>query len=461
VASSDSLVYVESVDANSVGSESPLEHLRKADALVRERGHPAESLVRTASGQVLTPPEFSDVAFDACPRSGRAVVARGVQASRWGMPDGADYVAHHWTLAPATDPQNFSRLEMPPWAFACVGDAGDSEGASARPATAYGNVRDIRISPDGHTVLTLQFCRDQGEHSCLFSYDLATGEQRLLARLDSGKQHGDLSVSPDGRFALAAFPLTILVDLQTGHWAGLGKDYRTAAWYPAAGPSCVLAVTGGDDNPPWRLVMIDLSTFSVEPLADLPRRTDGLQVARDGTIAARMRPEGETGWFDELMVSTDNGSSFEPVAPLYGASGWRRRSTRPRWIEPPPADVTPVALHPGFDEFLHSAQPSNILQPGELSWVLDTAAYLIRHRVQRLRENPPAADALLTQLRVLASLGVLFDQDLTAAFMNQALPVMATANATGSYGREAAADVALAALGEKKPPFTITFGPFQ
>jgi hypothetical protein len=331
MASSDALVYVESVDANSMSSESPLEHLRKGEALMSERGHPAESLVRTASGQVRTPPEFSDVAFDASMRWGRAAVARCVEGSRWGIPDGADYVAHHWFLAPAIDPQNFSRLEMPPWAFACVSDAGDNEGTRARPVAAYGNVRDIRLSPDGRSVLTMQFCRDQLELCALFAYDLHTSEQRLVTRLGTGAEHGDLSVSPDGQFVLVSNPGATLVDLRTGDWAGLGKEYRAATWYPVAGPSSVLAVAGGDDDPPWRLVTIDLSTFSVELLAELPRRADGLQVARDGTIAARMRPEGETGWFDELVVSTDDGRSFEPVAPLYGASGCTCHNTESPW----------------------------------------------------------------------------------------------------------------------------------
>jgi hypothetical protein len=444
-----------------MSSESPLEHLHKGEALASERGHPAESLVRTASGEVWTPFEFSDLAFDASMRWGRAAVARCVQGSRWGMPDGADYVAHHWFLVPALDPQNFSRLEMPPWSFACVSDAGDIKGTGARPVAAYGNVRDIRISPDGRSVLTMQFCRDQMELCALFAYDLRTCGQRLVTRLGTGAEHGDLSVSPDGRFVLVSNPSAALVDLRTGHWAGIGKEYRAATWYPAAGPSCVLAVTGGNDGPPWRLVTIDLSTFSVEQLAELPRRADGLQVARDGTIAARMRPAGETGWFDELVVSTDNGRSFEPVAPLHGASGWRRRSNHPRWIELLPETVSPVVLHSGFNEFLHSVQPLNSMLPGERTWVLETAEYLIRHRVNRLRQDPPAADALLTQLRVLGTLGVLFDRELTSEFMNQALPVMAVADAVSDYARKAATDVALAALGQQKPAFTIAYGPYQ
>jgi len=443
------------------GHETPLEHLRAAEKVTAERGHPAESLVRTASGHILTPPGFSDTAFDLSPRAQRAVAARSVEASQWGMPAGADYVSHHWVSAAATDPDNFSRLEFPAWYFTYASAPGDYWGAQAGPASVYGNVTDIRLAPDGNTAITLQFCRDPGiaglnqaEH-CLFAHDLVSGKMRLITRMHDGTEgFGDLSVSPDGRFLLAGFPVPQLVDIRTGHCAGIGTAYRAATWYPRGGASCVLAVTGGNDEPPWKLVVIDLATFAVQGLADLPRRVDGITVANDGTIAARMRAEGERGWVDQLMVSTDDGKSFQPVASARGASGWLRRTTRPRWIEPVPA-AQPVTLNARFEEFLRDVPADNERSHGEISWVLETAAYLIRHRVTSLPGRPPATDAILGQLRILAALALL-DPGMTAEVVRQVVPAVRAA--WSRHSRRAAQEISDIATRRQPPPFSITFG---
>jgi hypothetical protein len=460
VATSGSLVYIESADANSLGTETPLDHLRVAEKIAAERGHPAESFTRTAAGHVLTPEAFGDHAFDFSPRTGRAVAARSVEASQWGMPPGADYVSRHMSFtAAAQDPASFARIERPAWAFTYVGAPGDQFGAQAAPASVYGNAQDIRVTPAGNTAVTLQLCRDPaGSAFCLFAHDLDSGQLRLLTRLrEPAENQGDLSVSPDGRYLLAGSPLPQLVDIATGHCAGIGRAYRAATWYPRGGPSCVLAVTGDNDKPPWKLVLLDLSTFAVEDFAELPRRVDGLQAAADGTLALRMQAPGEPGRVEQLVVSTDNGRSFEPAAPLRGASGWLRRSARPRWIEAAADAPGPVTLHAGFEEFLRQVPADNGYAQGEAGWVLDTAAYLIKHRVTRLRERPPAADILLSQLGILAALATLFDPGMAAEVIRQVVPVAREASARD--GGRAAAGIEAVAAGRQPPPFTIKFGP--
>ena len=460
VSSADLLVYVESVDANSVIGETPLDHMRSAETIIAERGHSAESFVRTAAGRVITPPEFSDGAFDCAVRSRRAVAARRVEASQWGMPVGADYVAGHWFTASASDPENFSRLEMPAWRYIYASADPDRWGTQAIPVGMFGDVWDVRLTPDGGTAVTLHWSRDPLEsvHS-LFAHDLKSGQQRLITRLTDGltAPQGDLSVSPDGCYVIAGFPMPWLIDLRTGHSAGFGADLRAATWYPRAGASCVLGVTGAHDAPPWRLVLLDLATFRTEHFADLPRRVDGIQVAADGSIAARMRPQGETGWFDELVVSTDDGRNFEPLAPLRGRCGWRRRSTRPRWIDANPPDASPVVLYGDFEEFLRAVPPDNGASPGEAGWMLDLVKKLIAHRLSRLRERPSAADLLLAQLHILAALPILLDPETADAVIGQVVPAARAAAITGDGERWADAIDAVSG-GRVAPPFTFRFG---
>jgi hypothetical protein len=290
---------------------------------------------------------------------------------------------------------------------------------------------------------------------------LRKGQQRLITRLPDSTTAtlGDLSISPDGRFIIAGSPVPQLVDLQTGHCTGFGKRYnlRAATWYPRAGASCVLGVTGGHDDPPWTLIILDLTTYKADLLADLPRRVDGLQVASDGTIAARMRPEGETGWFDELVVSTDDGRSFEPVAPLRGAGGWRRRGTRPRWLEVRPPETEPVDLLPEFEEFLRAVPPDNNIRPGEIRWVLDRVANLITQRIARLRERPWAADLLLAQLHILTALPTLFDPEMVNAVASEVISEGRAAAST-DQGRVLVDAMAAVIAHRLPPPVTFRFG---
>jgi hypothetical protein len=464
VASSDSLVYAESVDGNSLGSHrTPLEHLRAAAKVADERGHPAESFIRSAAGRIFTPERFSDNAFDAAVDARRWVAARSLEASQWGLSRGADYVSRHWAIAASVDPSHFARLE-PAWGLPYASAPGDSFAVTGVPFGAYGDTADLRVAPDGTTAITLQYCQDPDYHlliqseCCLFEHDLGTGQARLITRLrEASHGHGELSLSPDGRYLIAGYPTPQLVDVRTGHCAEIGPGYRAATWYPRGGASTVLAVTGEHDAPPWKLVLIDLSTFAVQDFADLPRRVDGVQVARDGTIAARMRPQEERGWFDELVVSTDNGRSFEPVAPLRGAGGWRRRGRHPRWIERRPAADGPVMLTAEFEESLRAVPPDNRIGTGEIGWVMDTVASLIRHRVDRLRAKPPATDVILAQLAALTALPAQLDPRIAGEVTRQVVPV-ARAAATTREGTRLAQSIADVAAGRQPPPCTIRFG---
>ncbi len=457
MASTDSLVFVESVDANSLAGETPLEHLRSAGDVVIERGHRAEEFARTASGTVLTPHGFADRAIDVHPATGRMVAARRMESSEWGLAAGADYVARHWIGAMGQDPDNFLRLETSVWAqlYAGRGVAHGPMDAVARAM--FGNVSDVRLAPDGLTALTLEWLRDPNQSVyAIFRHDLATGEHRLLNRLHgAAEEAGDVDISRDGRFALLGSPTPQLLDLTTGHCGGLGQGLRAAAWYPKAGDSCILGVTGDHHDPPWELVVLDLSTFRRNIVAKLPRRVDGLTVAADGTIAARMNPAGEAGWFDELVVSVDDGRSFEPVVPLCGRSGWRRRSTRPRWIE----DVRggPVRLDPHFESFLREVRPDTTSERGEIDWILDLAASKIKHRVVRLTERPQAADIMIGELRVLTALAAMFDNEMLDAVGGQVVPVVRAAAVT-ARGIEDAGAIASVAARIQAPSFHIRFG---
>jgi len=456
---SDSLIFVESVDANSIPGSTPLEHLRAAAAIVAERGHRAETFARTGSGHIITPHGFADRALDIAPNQQRASAVRCIEASEWGLPVGADYVARHWITAKAEDYANFERLETAAWTRTYAGRPGDYWGVGASPVGMFGNVCDVRLSPDGNTAVTLQWFRNPiASVYGLFAHDLSTGEQRLVTRLSGAMEdHGELSISSDGRYVIAGNPTPQLVDIRTGHTAGFGGSCRAATWYPKAGPSHILAVTGGHEHPPWQLVLMDLATFVPEPFADLPRRVDGIQVAQDGTIVARMRPIDENGWFDELVVSTDDGRTFEPLSPLRGRGGWRRRGTHPRWIEVPSiASSEAVTLDEGFETFLRDAPPDNKANPEEIDWILDTIAPQIKHRIARLGERPAATDALLAELRILTALPALFDPEMLAAVADQVVPAVRAA-AVSAEGRCAADLIAAVATSRQRPPFSLAF----
>jgi hypothetical protein len=70
------LLFLESVDANSVPGETALEHLRASEAIAKERGFAAESVTRGDDSRVVTPVGFTDDAFDLSFRSQIAVAAR-------------------------------------------------------------------------------------------------------------------------------------------------------------------------------------------------------------------------------------------------------------------------------------------------------------------------------------------------------------------------------------------------
>lgn len=160
-----------------------------AAKVAAERGHPAESFARTAGGRILTPEGFGDIAFDAAVDARRWAAARNLEASRWGAPRGADYVSNHWMAAAAVDPANFSAMERPSLALPYASAPDDSFAVTGAPFGVYGNTVDLRLTPDGKTAITLQFCRDrtapwqQTDRHCLLAHDLDSGGARLIARL--------------------------------------------------------------------------------------------------------------------------------------------------------------------------------------------------------------------------------------------------------------------------------------
>ena len=165
---------------------------------------------------------------------------------------------------------------------------------------------------------------------------------------------------------------------------------------------------------------------------------------------------GEEAWFDELVVSTDGGRSFEPVAPLHGPSGWRRRSTRPRWLCAEPPEATPVVLEQRFEEFLRAEPLDNRADVAEIRWILGFVAKDITQRVLRLQERPAIADDLIAQLRVLGSL-TLYDPEMAGAMCVEVVPIAREAARTAAGARDTET-LAQMLLEQIAPLFVMQFG---
>jgi hypothetical protein len=449
------LLYLESVDANSVAGDTPEEHLYASQAIAEERGFASLAVTRGDDGQVITPDGFTDDAFDLSTRSQTAVAARTIEASRWGMAVGADYVAQHWPMT--FEPEIFSRMERPRWPMLYAGTRGDTLGREAKPRPVYGSVGDVRLSPDGDTIVWIEWLRgaDGRDVNLVWTEDAGGASRRLAARLESQyAPFGDMSISPDGRWLLAGQP-TELVDLQTGHAAFLGAEVWAACWHPAAGASCLLAAAISDFNSPAELFVLDLAAWRKEVVGAAPRRTIGLQIAPDGTIAARVNAESEAqqgGWFDELQITSDYFRTWEPVAPLVAASGWRRRCTRPRWTDPWPEEfVRPVILAPVFEDHFRSRQPILVPQTGEDEFVVENVRRRIRHRVARLAEDSSMATPLMADLRALTEHSIPLDGSLAATVRESVVPLLTALARANSWPDHLHADVAeIAALAEER-----------
>lgn len=417
------LIFLESVDANSVDGETPLEHLRASELIARERGFAALAVVRSADGQIFTPTGFTDDALDITP-DGVVAAARTIESSMWGLPVGADYVAQHWSSA-AQEEEALLRLEDVRWPM-LYASADASDGSMVAPRPVVGRVVDVRISPDQNRIVWQEWARgaDYQEANLIWSEDLAGTTRRLVARLQSPMAlTGDMSVSPDGRWLLAGQP-SELIDLETGHSMQLGSSAWCACWYPQAGPSSILTATYSDVNEPAELAVIDLSIWKGEKVGVLPRRTNGLQAGPDGQIAARVNAESEAlggGWFDELVVGESPTSTFEPVLPLVAPSGWRRRCTRPRWTAGFEG-IGPVTLADSIETHLRSQALTGKGPLGVESFVVENASTRIRHRLARIDEEPLMAEPLLLELRALLDLTTSFDPSLAGAVLEDVMP---------------------------------------
>jgi len=446
------LLFVESVDANSIPGETPLEHLEGSARIAAERGFGALSVVRSDEGHLVTPAGFTDEAFDIHLPTRVSAAARTIESSMWGMPAGADYVSVHWIGAKLEDPQNFLRIEDFRWPMLYVGEVGDLWGTGARPWAAFGRVVDVRFSPDGRSLVWLESVRHNYQDVCLvWRHEVGTAVQRLVAKIPSGTAFfADMSVSLDGRWLLADAE-TRLVDLETGHHAGLGSGICAACWYPTAGPSSILAVSRSGFNEPTDVFTLDLSTWTSEVVGTSPLPIHGIQAAPDGRVVARMNSEREAlagGWFDHLVVTDDFFKTIESVVPVDEPSGWRRRATRPRWTAPWPEELLgrAVQLDSHFEEFLRGEAPDrNVTQELE-GEVVEAIVPRIRHRLARLEEEPSLVVAITNELRALTEWAATADPDLAAGVKSQVLPSLRQALASMGAAADSAAAQQVAAI---------------
>ena len=461
------LLYVESVDANSVPGDTPLEHLHGSASVASERGFAALSVVRSDEGHLLTPQGFTDEAFDLYTPGSLAAAARTIESSMWGLPEGADYVAAHWIGAKLEDPENFLRIEDFRWPMLYLADPGDRWGTAARPLALFGRVFDVRFTSDGRHLVWLESVRQNNRETCLvWRHEVGAADQQLVAKLRSATAYfGDMAISLDGRWLLADAD-TQLIDLDTGHHAALGSGICAACWYPAAGPSSILAVERSGFNEPAKVFTLDLATWKAETVGSAPRPVHGIQVAPDGTVVARLNNELEAlagGWFDHLVVTNDFFQTIETVIGVDEPSGWRRRATRPRWTSPWPEDFRrPVQLDAHFEEFLRAEAPDVSVTPDVCEHVFEAIVPRIRHRLARLEEAPEQVVAIANELRALTEWAATADADLALSVRSQVVPILRdTLTRVGAAPSSAASQqveaIGAVAAGQRNPDPALTF----
>lgn len=423
-------LFVESVDANSVDGDTPLEHLRASQAIATERGFASLAVARAADGEILTPPGFTDGAFDVAADGAITAAARTIEAGQWGLPLGADYVAQHWASAAQTEPA-LERLEDVRWPLLYV---------NGTPRAVIGSVIDVRLLPVGGGVVWSEWVRgpDGVETHVIWTEGLDGGRRRFVTSLATPTASiSDMSVSPDGRWLLVGHPVE-LVDLLTGASTVLSSIW-SASWYPSSGPSSIIGVTASGVNEPCDLVVVDLARWSGDVVGRLPRRTNGLTAAPDGAIAARVNAESEAlggGWFDELLVADGIGEPFEPILPLRSASGWRRRCSCARW-DGAPALPRPLELADTLQDALATAPaPATFRSLGAERFAVEMVRPRVEHRLACLQDSPEMAGPVLAELGAMLELTIEFDPQLRHDVINDVGPIFAAVGARDGWSAE-------------------------
>jgi hypothetical protein len=418
------LVYIESVDANSVDGDTVEEHMRSSAKIAEERGFRSLAVARDDAGRVLTPQGFTDDAFHTARDAHVHVAARTLESSCWGLPVGSDYVAQHWPLAQA-ESKELVRLEEYRWAMLYSG----SNAGNARPRAVYGRVMDVRLSPDESTVVWTEWVRVNGSDRYLvFKEAIGGGGRRLVGRLKSALTGENLSISADGRWLLAGRP-TEIIDLETGYSTPLGSDVWTACWFPAAGASSILAVSFSLHNSPCEVFNWDLATSKKTLLGGLPRRTDAIEMGPERNIVAEVNAESDAilgGWFGELVVLDETLRSWDPVTTLVAPSGWRRRCRLPKWTTHAPENPSVVVLSDILEARLHESGTERQWDSNEHEFLFQFVASRLRHRMSRLSENPIGAYVILDEVRALCEYATAIDIGFSEAVRDDVVPRLVT-----------------------------------
>ena len=164
----------------------------------------------------------------------------------------------------------------------------------------FGDVCGMSISPDGSRLAVLEWAAGPS----LSVFDLETGGRQHLTSYEHAAGNETPLWSPDGRWIMVhSRPQPVIVSTESGAWARLPFTALGADWWPARGPSVVMALVG--EPGAQRIAAIDLSSGVATDVGEvrLPPQPN-LDPGRRFVTEPRVSADGT-----EALVGTTHGPS--------------------------------------------------------------------------------------------------------------------------------------------------------
>jgi hypothetical protein len=308
--------------------------------------------------------------------------------------DNVDYITEHWPLAIYNEPQRFGALENGSTHWLYSGEWSDETYPHTQPTTPVWDAALARFSPDGTSYLFIEF-QAQPE-VFVWREHVASGARTAIATLPQAVLFGDISFVGDGTWAVIGGNAGMyLLNTATGQFAKLPETFRAACWNPTEGPSALLVAQNNDQTSV--IGTYSPATDDWKPVCEIAAQVLGLDLSREGEIAAVVSAEDNDHTPNVAVINPDTGS-YKLLLPVNFRCGATRRTHRPRWLSrPEPADE-PITLSDGWTAALRQARPARTAEYNQklfTEWL-----QRIGRRVEAVYADPQRV-RLLSQLMAL------------------------------------------------------------